>query len=291
MNDRQLSDSPGPPPILIPVALVILLVNEAFAASLVGSGSEPTLALKRQLISGPLSILGICLVGNRLGMSPIGQLGLTGRQLLRQGGWGIALGLVLSPTLLGVSYLARSIFPPSEVHPAFQVLFQKLELWGPVKVCLVAVLVAPILEEILFRSVFLLGIASVLGKGWGVAISSLLFGLAHLQTWPDPIPLVFMGGILAIAFLRTGTLWVPILAHAMFNGVMLTLFLLDPTPVPPSTDADALVSPSQSDLGKEGLRRYGAAASLDPVRYESPSSVVARIGREESLSPFSKADP
>lgn len=194
--------------------------------TIIGPGTQADLTLRRQLISAPLSILGLLALSHRGGLDLLGFLRLDRHRFLPNIGRGILVGIAVTPPLLLVNYLARLVFPPSELHPAFQALFDSSFGWKSLGVIVVVVVLAPALEEILFRGVFLLGISSIAGRGWGLLVSSLLFGAAHYRVWPDPIPLTLLALVLGIAFLHSGTLWIPIVIHATFNAIMLGLFFL-----------------------------------------------------------------
>lgn len=77
-------------------------------------------------------------------------------------------------------------------------------------------LLAPIGEELLFRGVLYQSLAKHL-PGWpAIGLSGLAFGLTHIE--PFVIVLTFpLGMALAWMMRRTGTLVVPIVAHAVFN--------------------------------------------------------------------------
>jgi hypothetical protein len=89
---------------------------------------------------------------------------------------------------------------------------------------MVAVL-APLFEEFLFRGVLLTWLAHHLealwGSRWGwtaaLVISSLLFGIMHLQLLALPV-LSTLGLVLGLTYLRTGNLWAPVIVHGLWNG-------------------------------------------------------------------------
>ena len=60
--------------------------------------------------------------------------------------------------------------------------------------------------------------------GWAaIVVTSALFASVHaMWTWP---PIFILSLCLGYAYERTGNLWVPILIHAVFNGVSTLLFL------------------------------------------------------------------
>jgi len=82
-----------------------------------------------------------------------------------------------------------------------------------------AVVVAPILEEMFFRGLLLPALVKWLGRpGWAVIVSGVLFGLIHAPVQASVAPLTIFGLILAVAYLRSGTLALPILIHGLFNA-------------------------------------------------------------------------
>ncbi|MFQ5653317.1 MAG: lysostaphin resistance A-like protein [Planctomycetota bacterium] len=80
----------------------------------------------------------------------------------------------------------------------------------------VAVVGAPLLEEILFRAITFRWLARRLGTGMGVLLSSLIFGLVHLNLAAF-LPVTLLGAILALLYHRTGNLWSPVALHGAYN--------------------------------------------------------------------------
>lgn len=91
---------------------------------------------------------------------------------------------------------------------------------------LTVTLLGPVTEEVFFRSGIM---GSCLRAGTSVRtaiiVSALLFGLIHGN--PAQVPFAFCVGLaLGYAYLRTGSLLVPILAHIANNGTAGILYLL-----------------------------------------------------------------
>jgi membrane protease YdiL (CAAX protease family) len=87
---------------------------------------------------------------------------------------------------------------------------------GLVLFLLVAVVMAPLFEEIFFRGFLFRGFAESWGWVVGAIVSAAVFGLAHLQL-DVFVPLFALGFVLAWAYKRTGSLWTSISLHALFN--------------------------------------------------------------------------
>lgn len=144
---------------------------------------------------------------------------------------GFALGAIAPAFLivvvvnLGAVELLRSVWPdisPQQVVKAF-------ETSGSVPLRLLmgfaAVIAAPLTEELLFRGL-LYGVCKRFTDSWFAAlVTSLLFASVHLHVGSF-IPLFALALILVAVYEITGSLLVPIVMHALFNGLMLIAMLL-----------------------------------------------------------------
>jgi len=145
--------------------------------------------------------------------------------------WGIGFGLITLLGLVGVGSLVSPWWPfrdaPQQGLLDLLARARGLELGA---FFLTAVILAPIFEEILFRGILLpwlqerlsgrLGVR--VGTGLALGFSATLFGLTHLE--PGGLPtLVLLGFCLGGAYIRSRSLWVPILIHAAWNGSLLIL--------------------------------------------------------------------
>ncbi len=87
-----------------------------------------------------------------------------------------------------------------------------------------AVGLAPLAEEILFRRVLQSAFSHALRPAAAVLATALLFGLAHHThadfPWTFPVH-AWIGTVLGTLFLKTGSLWPGVLAHAANNAVAL----------------------------------------------------------------------
>lgn len=90
----------------------------------------------------------------------------------------------------------------------------------------ITVLIAPILEEIVFRKIIFGALYKRLNFFIAAIISAIVFGLVHL----DPLHLLVytaMGLVFAYLYVKTKRIIVPIIAHAGMNGiaVLINIFL------------------------------------------------------------------
>jgi len=135
---------------------------------------------------------------------------------LQWGGWppaGIILYGLASVILLGLlAGELMTLLPGFEEMADFLMQFLKPDLGT----FIAAVLLAPVLEEILFRGVILSGLLNRYRAGTAIGLSALLFGLAHLN------PLQFLGGLLlgvlfGWIYYHTRSLLLVIALHAVNN--------------------------------------------------------------------------
>jgi len=83
-----------------------------------------------------------------------------------------------------------------------------------------AALVAPLIEEFVFRGYFYATLKRYLGIGFAALLTSALFALVHVNLASLPA-LFYLALCLTLAYEWTGSLLVPITMHALFNTVSL----------------------------------------------------------------------
>lgn len=102
-----------------------------------------------------------------------------------------------------------------EVVKAFQQLNDPVTL-----ICLVimAAVVAPVTEEVLFRGYFYTMVKSKTGRTAAVIVSALVFATVHHNT-VALVPLAFLATLLALSYELSGSIWMPMSIHAAFNSL------------------------------------------------------------------------
>jgi membrane protease YdiL (CAAX protease family) len=86
-----------------------------------------------------------------------------------------------------------------------------------------AALLAPVVEELVFRGVLFRKWRRTLGPVKGLLLSSALFGVIHGGTM---LPLAISGLSFALLYTSTRTLWAPILAHILNNSFSVAAVLV-----------------------------------------------------------------
>lgn len=104
---------------------------------------------------------------------------------------------------------------------------QIISLDGPTYFSLLSVtaVLAPVLEESVFRGFLLTSLTKYMPTWAAVLVSSGFFGAAHLSVRDLP-QLVALGVILGFSYVRSRNLATPMLIHAMWNGSVLTILFL-----------------------------------------------------------------
>ncbi len=82
--------------------------------------------------------------------------------------------------------------------------------------------IGPLTEEIFFRGFLLVALVAAMGLRRGAIVSSAMFALIHLDV-AVMVPIFITGLILAWLYLRTGSIWPPLVAHSTQNLIVLTV--------------------------------------------------------------------
>lgn len=155
------------------------------------------------------------------------------------------LAVVVPVDLLSLAAAMAVFIPLSYVAPRFverflldpSALLDASSIGQWLGLMFVAVVCAPIIEELLFRGILLHRWARRWGTGPAVIASSVLFAVLHGE-WIGHF--LFAVAMCAL-YLRTRTLWLPILGHALSN-FMLTLMALPDALKPAAAERDTLES-------------------------------------------------
>lgn len=132
---------------------------------------------------------------------------------------GVAMILVVAP----INLVVQTLLAEPRENPQITAIQPTGDtaLMMVTTIVLTAVIV-PIIEEVMFRGVLYRWLRRFSSMGMAIAISSVFFGMVHGITHLIPA-LTILGAVLAWSYERTGSLWVPILIHGIFNGIMMLL--------------------------------------------------------------------
>ena len=198
---------------------LLATVATSIVMAIVAAVSDGAGNLAERMSSGPMSALSY---GLSMGLTILGVL--IYRKLRRGEGrvfrlslrgfnpmlilWGFVLllitGIVIEPVL--------NLFPES-----FLETLNQMGANGGWSVLMLAVL-APVMEEVLFRGILLESVREKYSSGRAIVVSALMFGVIHII--PQQVVNAFVIGlILGFIYVRTDSLWPVIIIHALNNAM------------------------------------------------------------------------
>ena len=133
----------------------------------------------------------------------------------------IYFGLILAGFFLSIIVsLGSALFPPNKDLP-IEVLFQDRNT--TLLFMLIAVFLAPVVEETIFRGYIYPVIGRSFGMVWGIVATGTLFGLLHAEQlwggWGQIALLVFVGIVLTFARAFSRSVLTGFVIHTSYNSV------------------------------------------------------------------------
>jgi membrane protease YdiL (CAAX protease family) len=141
-------------------------------------------------------------------------------------GWAVLTAIALigiSMAALWAVFLPLSYLAPGFVHTwlfedGFVMILTSGDYYRLANVLTLAVvaLLAPVVEELFFRGLLLPAWSLRFGRNWAVVLSSLIFALLHV----DIVGAFVFSAVLGFTFLRTRSLWLPVMIHVAGNTLL-----------------------------------------------------------------------
>jgi uncharacterized protein len=122
------------------------------------------------------------------------------------------------------TYLVRVLGLPAERQDLVELFARADSVPLIILVSFLAVVVAPIAEELLFRAGLFRFLRTRVPRWVAIGLPAVIFAVLH-SNLAALAPLVMLAVVFAIAYERTGRIAVPIIAHALFNLNTLLLLL------------------------------------------------------------------
>jgi membrane protease YdiL (CAAX protease family) len=195
-----------------------------------GSDGQATRRIVIQSISFHMIGLGIVILSLlRRRVTWRDAFGLEPRAILRDVGKGAIFYLATLPFLVFYTFLYQAILRGM----GYEIMMQEVALvvageqsfWMRLYLAGLAVVLAPLFEEILFRGIGLPLIARKWGVAAAVVLVSLFFAAIHFHL-PSMMPLFVIAVAFSLAYIHTGSIVVPIVMHALFNGVNVAVLMV-----------------------------------------------------------------
>jgi len=135
----------------------------------------------------------------------------------------LGCGLMVISWGMNVIYaLFLSLFSLT-IQPDFSLLFTDTS--SALGVMIGGAVVAPIVEEVIFRGFIFAGLRERFGWQISALISSLLFAAIHFQLTAF-LPITILGLIFAFLYQRSGSIWPAIIMHVSSNAIALSAALV-----------------------------------------------------------------
>lgn len=90
---------------------------------------------------------------------------------------------------------------------------------------LIAVIIAPFVEELFFRGFVLQTLAKKISPFWGVVLTALIFASVHFE-FRSIMPLLILSVVLNVLYLKTKSIWPGIVFHVMNNSIAFLILIL-----------------------------------------------------------------
>ncbi len=142
---------------------------------------------------------------------------------------------MMTMLVLGIIVTDLGYELPRIAHGILKHIAESDDRLAVVGLCVVAVVGAPIVEEVIFRGVLQSALRHLLpeaNRWWAIMIASVVFALIHIGSVVPVTLVVALPAYVVLAmglgyvYEKTGRLWAPIFIHAAFNGLsILTVFL------------------------------------------------------------------
>jgi membrane protease YdiL (CAAX protease family) len=136
--------------------------------------------------------------------------------------------LAILPVLWFAAFVWQLLLKAAGHAPDFQnairLFLETRNPWTRFSFIFLAVGIVPFAEEALFRGLLLPLLVRRMGAAAGLALTAIGFASLHADAGTF-VPLALLSVALSLAYVRTGTLWVPVAMHALFNGANLLLLL------------------------------------------------------------------
>jgi membrane protease YdiL (CAAX protease family) len=216
----------------IVAALFVWVIVDTAVASLMGMDGEASFITRVQ--AGTYSGFGKCAVLIPLWLVAAGAklrdlLPLPGQWAgdFKAALWGLFASLL---PVWGVSLLIEPLRTSNNGHAFIRALQDDPAPSTIAWITLAVLVAAPLCEELLFRVILQGWLQDRVPPAAAVISVAAAFAAIHINSWPDPLPLIPLSLILGYVYYRRRSYLANVLMHALFNGVNLLLALSQGSP-------------------------------------------------------------
>ena len=211
----------------LPEAILAVILGSFFVLTLTGASAQSVPRMRtRDLIASAVFTIGLLLALaaflrlRRFDLNELGGFSKIG--FFRTAVTGGVLILAAYPLIFLADVVTQRLLRTQPQKQAIVEMFSgSSTLEQRILIIVLAVSLAPLAEEFIFRF-FMYGVVRrYCGRAIGVVVSALLFAAVHAHL-PSFAPLFVLGSCFAIAYEWSGSILVPMIMHALFNALTLT---------------------------------------------------------------------
>ncbi len=222
------------PDLLVSVVLALFFSGLVVKAALRHAADEP-LKPENVLPSSLIFVIFVIGIGGFLafrGLRLTELFGFTRVRAPHVGGWAVLFLLSAMPFVGAVNavsvWLLKNAAEQQQLVELFQSAAAHHDVSTMVKILVAGVVIAPVCEEFLFRGYFY-GVGKRYLGGWiSALLTAALFAAFHASL-TSLAGLFVLALALNVAYERTGSLFVPMTMHALFNATSLGVLFLQAT--------------------------------------------------------------
>jgi membrane protease YdiL (CAAX protease family) len=170
-------------------------------------------------------LLGFLVVRSQDPLDLFGLRGAGWRQNIQAACWGLVAALPAIYFIHTLSYYLMGV--DAEPQPLLEFLIGNSNLQDRLLLILTAVVIAPISEELVFRGYVFGVLRRYAGRWWAMVISACVFAAIHAHI-PSLAGLFVLAIALTLVYEGAGSLWAPVVMHALFNGITVIITLAWP---------------------------------------------------------------
>lgn len=201
--------------VLVLTASLYILVGRLIGDPLMGIGSVVALLAVQSAI--PMAVVYLVVIKARgLAWTDIGFTATSARWA----GRALLIALAVLPAMLLVNLATQALAGRPFRNPQLEFLAPAGFSWeGLIGMLVVVAIIAPIVEETVFRGLLYGWLRSRLGVAAGVVLSALIFAAGHGIIMLVPA-LTVTGLVLAVVYEKSRSLWPAIIVHGTINAAM-----------------------------------------------------------------------